>query len=435
VIVISHDRDLLDNAVDSILHLEAHKLTFYRGGYTAFERQRRERQTLDLKLAKRQELERKRLTAFVDRFRAKATKARQAQSRMKLLAKLEPVVAIVAHEVRPIHIPSPAKPLSPPIIALDDVAVGYEPGKPVLRRLNLRIDDDDRIALVGANGNGKSTLVKLLSSRLAPMSGRVTRAEKLEVAYFAQHQLDELDPDASAYDHLRRLMPDAPEAKVRARAGAIGFSDTAANTLVGSLSGGEKSRLMLGLATLRGPHLVILDEPTNHLDIDSRSALITAINDYPGAVILVSHDRYLIEACADRLWLVADGIVTPFDGDLDDYQRLVLSERGGNSGADRQQKDSVPPRVNRTELRRNAAEKRIELAPLRRRIAEAEAAVKRLTQEIARADTALAAPDLFARDPKKAAALAKARADAVNALARAEDDWLAASAEFEAAMA
>jgi ATP-binding cassette subfamily F protein 3 len=435
VMVISHDRELLDNAVDSILHLESNKLTFYRGGYTAFERQRRERQTLDLKLAKRQELERKRLSAFVDRFRAKATKARQAQSRLKLLQKLEPVVAVVADEVRPIHIPPPAKALSPPIIALEDVAVGYEPGKPVLRRLNLRIDDDDRVALVGANGNGKSTLVKLLSGRLAPMCGGLTRAEKLEVAYFAQHQLDELDPAHSAYDHLRRLMPDAPEAKVRARAGQIGFSDAAANTPVGSLSGGEKSRLMLGLATFHGPHLVILDEPTNHLDIDSRSALISAINDYPGAVILVSHDRYLIEACADRLWLVANGGVTPFEGDLDDYQRLVLSDRGGNSGADRPQKDVGPPRVNRTEQRRAAAEKRVELAPLRRRIADAENAVKRLTQDIARTDAALAAPGLFARDPAKAASLSKARSDAAAALARAEDDWLAASAAFEAAMA
>src|SRR5215210_3325013 len=206
VIVISHDRDLLDNAVDSILHLEANKLTLYRGGYTAFERQRRERQTLDLKLAKRQELERKRLTAFVDRFRAKATKARQAQSRMKLLAKLEPVVAVVAHEVRPITIPPPAKPLSPPIIALEDVAVGYEPGKPVLRRLNLRIDTDDRIALLGPNGNGKSTLAKLLAGRLAPCDGTITRPDRIEVAYFAQHQLDELIPAQSVYDHVRRLM-------------------------------------------------------------------------------------------------------------------------------------------------------------------------------------------------------------------------------------
>ena len=435
VMVISHDRDLLDNAVDSILHLEAGKLTFYRGGYTAFERQRRERQTLDLKLAKSQELERKRLTAFVERFRAKATKARQAQSRMKLLAKLEPVVAVVANEVRPIDIPAPLKMLSPPIIALEDVAVGYESGKPVLRRLNLRIDDDDRIALVGANGNGKSTLVKLLSGRLAPLSGGVTRAEKLEVAYFAQHQLDELNPAESVYDHLRHLMPEAPEAKVRARAGAIGFSDAAANTPAGNLSGGEKSRLMLGLATFHGPHLVILDEPTNHLDIDSRSALITALNDFPGAVILVSHDRYLIEACADRIWLVADGGVTPFDGDLDDYQQQVLSARGGNGNAVRPQKNTIAPRVNRTELRRAAAEKRVELAPLRRRIADAEAAVKRLTEEVSRTEAALAAPGLFARDPAKAAALSKARAAAAEELVQAEDDWLAASTELEAAMA
>src|SRR5205807_7579056 len=262
------------------------------------------RQALDQKLAKKQEAQRKHLQAFVDRFRAKATKARQAQSRLKLLAKLEPIAAVVADEVRPIEIPPPAKPLSPPIVALEDVAVGYEPGNPVLRQLNLRIDDDDRIALLGANGNGKSTLVKLLSARLAPMSGRVTRADRLDIAYFAQHQLDELNPDASSYDHLRALMPDAPEAKIRARAGAIGFPEGAADTPTGALSGGEKSRLLLGLATLSGPHLVILDEPTNHLDIDSRAALITAINDYPGAVILVSHDRYLIEACADRLWLV-----------------------------------------------------------------------------------------------------------------------------------
>src|SRR6266700_1143761 len=208
VVIISHDRDLLDHAVNWILHLDGGKLALYRGGYTAFERQRRERQALEGKLAKQQENQRKKLTAFVERFRAKATKARQAQSRLKLLAKLEPTAAAVAEEVLPIEFPPPAKPLSPPIIALDDVTVGYEPGKPVLRRLNLRIDDDDRIALLGANGNGKSTLVKLLSGRLAPMSGRITRADKIEIAYFAQHQLDELAPQDSAYDHLRRLLPD-----------------------------------------------------------------------------------------------------------------------------------------------------------------------------------------------------------------------------------
>ncbi|MBX9773163.1 MAG: ABC-F family ATP-binding cassette domain-containing protein [Xanthobacteraceae bacterium] len=429
VVVISHDRDLLDNAVDWTLHLEAGALTLYRGGYSAFERQRRERQALDLKLAKKQDEQRRRLTAFVERFRAKATKARQAQSRLKLLAKLEPVSAVVANEVRPIVFPAPAKPLSPPIIALEGVSVGYEADRPVLRRLNLRIDPDDRIALVGANGNGKSTLVKLLSNRLAAMSGRVTRADRLDVAYFAQHQLDELNPDGSAYDHLRRLMPDAPEAKVRARAGAIGFSADAADTPSASLSGGEKARLLLGLATNAGPHLVVLDEPTNHLDIDSRAALIDAINDYPGAVILVSHDRYLIEACADRLWLVASGQVTPFDGDLDDYRRLVLAE--GRGGDDR---DRKPKGASRGDVRRAAAQLRLELAPLRRRIGDAEKTVARLNDEIARIDTALADAGLFARDPARAAQLSKDRANAVSALARAEDDWLAASAAWEDAM-
>jgi ATP-binding cassette subfamily F protein 3 len=433
VIIISHDRDLLDRAVNWILHLDGGKLALYRGGYTAFERQRRERQALDRKLAKQQDSERKRLTAFVDRFRAKASKARQAQSRLKLLAKLEPTAAAIAEEVLPIEFPPPAKPLSPPIIALEDVSVGYEPGKPVLRRLNLRIDDDDRIALLGANGNGKSTLVKLLSGRLAPMAGQITRPDKLAIAYFAQHQLDELAPDDSAFDHLRRLLPDQPEAKVRARAGAIGFPAAKADTPAGRLSGGERARLLLGLATLAGAHLIVLDEPTNHLDIDSRAALITGINTYPGAVILVSHDRYLIEACADRLWLVAGGQVVPFEGDLDEYRDIVLAERGGTKSTDQGRKAAEAPR-GRVEIRRAAAEKRTELAPLRRRIAAAENAVKRLGQEIAIIDAALAEPGLFARDPARAAVLAKGRADAVSALARAEDDWLDASAAFESAM-
>ncbi|MFL5064481.1 MAG: ABC-F family ATP-binding cassette domain-containing protein, partial [Xanthobacteraceae bacterium] len=302
VLVISHDRDLLDSAAGFILHLERRKLTLYRGNYSGFARQRRERQALDLKRAREQEAERKRIEAFVARFRAKATKARQAQSRLKLLAKLEPIEAIVDDAVRAIEIPSPTKPLSPPIIAFENVAVGYS-DKPVLRRLNLRIDDDDRIALIGANGNGKSTLAKLLAERMPAMEGRITRADKLAVAYFAQHQLDELKVEASPYDHVRVLMPDAPESKVRARAGAIGFSGAAADAKVATLSGGEKARLLLGLATVHGPHLIILDEPTNHLDIDSRAALAEAINEFPGTVIMVSHDRYLIEACADQLWV------------------------------------------------------------------------------------------------------------------------------------
>ncbi|HKS61770.1 MAG TPA: ABC-F family ATP-binding cassette domain-containing protein [Xanthobacteraceae bacterium] len=428
VIVISHDRDLLDDAVDWIMHLEGGKLTLYRGGYTAFARQRAERLALDAKAAKKQELERKKLQAFIDRFKAKATKARQAQSRAKRLAKLEPIVAMANDEVRPIMFPPPAKPLSPPIVALEKVAVGYEPGKPVLRRLSLRIDPDDRIALLGPNGNGKSTLAKLLAQRLAPESGIVTRAERMDVAYFAQHQLDELTPEQSVYQHVRRLMPEAPEAKVRARAGNIGFSGERADTPVENLSGGEKARLLLGLATFAGPHLVILDEPTNHLDIDSRAALVEAINEFPGAAILISHDRYLIEACADRLWLVGDGTVAPYEGDLDDYRRLVLGRE-----ARREERDDAG-KVSRTDQRRAAAEKREELKPLKRRIDTAERTVAKLTADIAAIDGELA-NGLFARDPAKATALSKARADAADALAKAEEDWLMASAAYEEGMA
>jgi len=430
-IVISHDRDLLDNSVDHILHLAANRLTLYRGGYSSFARQRAERQTLDAKAVKKQEAQRKHLQAFVDRFRAKASKAKQAQSRVKLLAKLVPIDSIAEGDVRPIFLPAPEKFLSPPIIAMDGVSAGYQPGRPVLRDLTLRIDSDDRIALLGANGNGKSTLAKLFAGRLAPSDGRITRANKLRVGYFAQHQLDELRMGESAYDHMRALMPRAAEAEVRAKAGAIGFSADKADTLVANLSGGEKTRLLLGLATFDGPHLVILDEPTNHLDIDSRAALVEAINDYPGAVILVSHDRFLLDACVDRLWLVENGSVTPFEGDLDEYRRLVL----GGASARAHKEANKEPRVSRSDLRRAAADRRAELAPLRKRITAAEKTVALHKSEVTRLDAALAAPGLFARDPQKAAALAKARADAAEALAQAEAEWLDASATYEAVTA
>ncbi|HVX91587.1 MAG TPA: ABC-F family ATP-binding cassette domain-containing protein [Xanthobacteraceae bacterium] len=430
VIVISHDRDLLDNSVDFILHLDGTKLTLYRGGYSSFERQRRERQALDAKAARKQEAQRKRLMAFVDRFRAKATKARQAQSRLKLLAKMEPVAVRADEEVREIVIPAPDRLPSPPIVAFDEVAAGYTPDRPVLRRLTLRIDSDDRIALLGANGNGKSTLLKLIAGRLAPSGGRITRADRLNVAYFAQHQLDELVAERSPYDHVRALMPDAPEAKVRARVGAIGFSGQAADTPVEKLSGGEKARLLLGLATFHSPHLVILDEPTNHLDIDSRAALIEAINAYPGAVLLVSHDRYLVEACAERLWLVADGTVRPFDGDIDDYRRLVLG-RGGPTAA----KEKEADRPSRSDVRRAAAQMRAELAPLRKRIAALDREIARLGARMAEIDAGLADPALYARDPGRAAALAKERAAVASTLAAAEHEWLTLSEEYEGASA
>ena len=358
VIIVSHDRDLLENSVDQILHLDRSKLTLYSGGYSSFEKQRAARELLDAKQVKRQEAERKRLQAFVDRFKAKASKARQAQSRVKKLEKMQPIAALVTQDVREIVFPEPDKLLSPPIIAVDDVSVGYDPEKPVLSRVTLRIDNDDRIALLGQNGNGKSTLVKLLAGRLAPFSGHVTRADKLSVGYFAQHQLDELNEDGSPYTHIRKLLPDAPEAKVRARAGAIGFSAAAADTPVKNLSGGEKARLLLGLATFFGPQLIILDEPTNHLDIDSRAALAEAINEFPGAVIMVSHDRYLIDACADRLWVVANRAVSTYDGDLDDYSREILSARGQRTPRTRPQREAGgAPRTNTTKQNRPLRQK------------------------------------------------------------------------------
>ncbi len=426
VIVISHDRDLLETSVDQILHLDRGKLTLYRGSYSSFEEQRATREMLDARQVKRQEAERKRLQAFVDRFKAKASKARQAQSRVKMLERMKPIAALVTQDVREISFPAPEKTLSPPIIAVDNVAVGYEPDKPVLNRVTLRIDNDDRIALLGANGNGKSTLVKLLAGRLKPFSGTITRAEKLTIAYFAQHQLDELNEEASTYDHVRKLMPEAPESKVRGRAGAIGFSGKAADTPVKSLSGGEKARLLLGLATFFGPNMIILDEPTNHLDIDSRAALAEAINEFPGAVIMVSHDRYLIEACADRLWVVADHAVTSFDGDLDDYSRLVLSSRGERD-------------ISREAVERNTARakpergKTVRQKAPKQRIAEAEAEIERINGIIEKIDTALALPDIYSRDPKQAAQLAQARTNAASALARAEEEWLEASAQVDEA--
>ncbi len=428
VIVISHDRDLLDTSVDQILHLDRGKLTLYKGTYSSFEEQRATREMLDAKHAKRQADERKRLQAFVDRFRAKASKARQAQSRVKMLERMKPIIALVTQDVREISFPVPEKMLSPPIIAVDDVSVGYDPKKPVLNRVTLRIDTDDRIALLGSNGNGKSTLVKLLANRLPPFTGHVTRAEKLSVGYFAQHQVDELNLDGSPYDHVRRLMPDAPETKVRGRTGAIGFSGKAGDTLVRSLSGGEKARLLLGLATFFGPNMIILDEPTNHLDIDSRAALAEAINEFPGAVIMVSHDRYLIEACADQLWVVADRGVTTYDGDLDDYKRMVLSARGMRTNS--RDRDGNERAGGRDRPQRNKVEKR---TPLKQKISDAEAEIARISDIIAKIDMALALPDLFQRDPKQAAQLGKARAGAASALQRAEEEWLAASSHYDEA--
>ena len=346
IVVISHDRDLLDDVADQILHLERGKLTLWTGGYSSFERQRREQQVLAGKAIKKQEERRAHLQAFVDRFRAKASKATQAQSRLKMLAKMEPIAAIVDDTVQPFKWPPIRKRLSPPIVTMEKVSAGYD-GRAVLARIDLTLADDDRIGLLGSNGNGKSTFAKLIAGRLPPMAGKMTRASKLEVGYFAQHQIDELEPGGSVYDHVAERMRGEGVSKIRGRAAMIGFSGARADTRVESLSGGEKARLMMALAAFDGPQLLILDEPTNHLDIDSRGELIEAINDYEGACILVSHDRRLLEACVDRLWLTANGTVKPFDGDLADYGRFVLGSDARPAEARRRERFAPAARPRR----------------------------------------------------------------------------------------
>ncbi|MDB5560076.1 MAG: glycosyl transferase family 1, partial [Enterovirga sp.] len=428
VLVISHDRELLDTCVDHILHLDRGKLSIWRGGYSSFARQLAEKRRLEAKFAAKQEAERKHLQAFVDRFRAKASKARQAQSRIKRLAKLEPASLTVEDNVLPFDLPSPERQLSPPIVAMDRVEVGYGE-RTVLKRLELTLLPDDRIALLGSNGNGKSTFCKVLANKLEPLAGTVTRSNKLEVAYFAQHQLDELSGAPTPFAHVAARMPGQPESKIRARCARLGFQGQKADTPVSQISGGEKARLMMGLAAFNNPHLLILDEPTNHLDIDSRTALMEAINDYEGAVILVSHDRFLIEACADRLWLVADGTVQNFDGDMDDYRRFVLS--GGEKKPAKAAAEPEEP-SSRAEDRRLAAERRKSAEPKRKQLEAVEARIARLTDVIAKVDKALGDGSAYEADPRKANELARMRAEAAKALAAAEDEWLALSSALEA---
>lgn len=425
VLIVSHDRELLNESVSFILHLDRGKLSLWRGGYDSFERQRAEKLTLDAKARVKQEAKRKHMESFVERFRAKASKARQAQSRLKALARLAPIAEETGEAAAAISIRHPTRIPSPPILTLDGVSAGYASDKPVLRNLTLRIDHDDRIALLGPNGNGKSTFAKLVSGRLAALGGSVVKASGLEIAYLAQHQLDELVAEQSVYDHVRRLMPDAPEAKVRSRAAEMGFSGAAGDTRIAMLSGGEKARLLLGLAAFNGPHLLILDEPTNHLDIAARQALIEAINDFPGAVILVSHDRSLLDACAERLWLVANGTVKPYDGDLDEYRRLVVGR-----SASSQRNDGQQARVNE---RRVAAEKRAELGPLRKKVKEAEAAMARFERLMKSCDDRLADQAIYIKNPAEAQRIARERADAAEALMQAEENWLELSTELDAA--
>ncbi|RVT96914.1 ABC-F family ATP-binding cassette domain-containing protein [Rhodovarius crocodyli] len=384
VLLVSHDRFLLDRAVDGILHLDQRKLTFYAGNFTTFTRVRAERQAQTLAQNARVAAQRAHMQSFVDRFRAKATKARQAQSRLKALEKLPPIEAIVEDHVTRFEFPDPGE-LPPPIVTMSKATVGYD-GKPVLRDITLRLDQEDRVALLGANGNGKSTFAKLLAGRMEPMAGEVRLNQKLRVGYFAQHQAEELDLRGTPLSHMQDALPTATETQCRSQLARFGLDQDKATTVVASLSGGEKARLLLSLTTREAPHLLILDEPTNHLDIDAREALVRALAEFNGAVILITHDPHLVELAADRLWLVADGAVTPFEGDIDEY-RAWLAERARGPKA-----EAAPTR---RDDRRQAAEARMAAAPRRARLAQVEKALEKLQAEARTLADALANPKLY----------------------------------------
>ncbi len=416
LVIVSHDRSLLNAVPDHILHLDRAKLTLYAGGYDAFAESRALRMAQSKAEAAKQDARRAHMQAFVDRFRAKASKARQAQSRLKMIAKMAPVVVIEDDPTIAFDFPEPPE-LRPPLISIEKGSVGYEPGHPVLRNLNLRLDPDDRIALLGANGNGKSTLAKLLAGRMNLETGHQHRSRKLTIGYFAQHQIEDLSPDETPFDHLAKLLPNALSTAIRSRLGHFGFGQDKAFVPVKSLSGGERARLNFALITHDAPSLLIFDEPTNHLDIDSRAALATAINEFPGAVILISHDWYLLELTADRLWLVAGGTVKPYDGDLETYRRSMFDTNKAH--VKRAQTPAALPKT----VNRKSSE------PMRRAARDAERRLSQYAAEKAALEQRLADANLSDAERVQ---LLRQHSAAADRVAAAERAWLAAAEALEA---
>ena len=422
-LVVSHDRGLLDRAVEAIAHLDKGKISLTPGGFDEFVRIRTERAMQQNAAAAQITRERAHIQSFIDRFRYKANKARQAQARIKALERLPQIETVIEDTPTRFNFPEPQR-IAPPILALERVSIGYN-GTPVLRNVSLTVDMDDRIALLGANGNGKSTLAKLLAGRLDPLSGDMRRGPKLKVGYFAQHQTDELVMDENPIDHMTRALPRATPTQVRGQLARFGLDANRAETPIANLSGGEKARLLLALATRDAPQLLLLDEPTNHLDIDAREALVKALADFQGAVLLITHDPHLVELVADRLWLVADGTVRPFDGDLDEYRVLL---------ADRARPAAKADSVTRRDDRRERAEARMALAPLRKQAKDAEARLAKLAAERVRIEAKLADPALYAPGRAADVTAANTRLAAIRREAAAvEEAWLAAEEALEAA--
>lgn len=421
-LVVSHDRGLLDRAVNAIAHLDRGKISLTPGGFDEFVRIKTERAMQQTRAAEKIALERKHIQSFIDRFRYKASKARQAQARIKALERLPQIESVIEDTPTRFSFPAPAR-MAPPILALDRVSIGYD-GVPILRNVSLTIDMDDRIALLGANGNGKSTLAKLLAERLVPLTGEVRRGPRLKVGYFAQHQTDELIAEDSPVDHMARALPRANATQVRGQLARFGLDADRADTPIANLSGGEKARLLLALATRDAPQMLILDEPTNHLDIDAREALVKALADFEGAVILITHDPHLVELVADRLWLIADGTARGFDGDLDEYRTLLAERARPAARADA---------VTRRDDRRERAEARAAVAPLRQRARNAEAKIARLREEKLALEARLADPAIYAPGRIAEVTAANSRLAAIaREAATAEDEWLEAEAALEA---
>ncbi|MGO1117145.1 ABC-F family ATP-binding cassette domain-containing protein [Rhodovibrionaceae bacterium A322] len=433
LLLVSHDRDLLNKVPDRILHLESGKLTLYNGNYDRFERTRRERLEQEAASNVKIASQRKHIQSFVDRFRYKASKAKQAQSRLKMLEKLQPIVSQVENATTSLEFPEPEQ-LSPPIIALEKGSVGYNPGQPVLRDLNLRVDMDDRIALLGANGNGKSTLSKLLSGRLQVEDGTLLRSKKLKVGYFAQDQTDELDLKGTPVSHMAKLMKLASEMQIRNHLGRFGFSGDKSLTEVGKLSGGEKARLLFALLSYNAPHLLILDEPTNHLDVDAREALVQALNVYEGAVVLVSHDTHLVEMVADRLWMVGAGKVRSFDGDMAEYKKLLLEQRRDERRQAKADKPKAEPQQSKKDRRKAAADARAAVAGLRKTVQQTEKKIEKLTARQSEIEEMMVTPEVLA-DNKKMTELQRELGRLVKDLELLESRWLDAQEQVENALA
>ena len=426
ILLVSHERDFLNNVVDHILHLERGGLTLYPGGYDAFERQRAERQAQLASAKARQDVERDKLKDFVARNSARASTAKQAQSRAKALARMQPIAELMDDPSLSFDFPDPGE-LRPPLITLDHAAVGYGE-EPVLSRLNLRLDPDDRIALLGRNGNGKTTLARLLAAQLEPMNGEMNASGKMRVGYFTQYQVEELDRAETPLTHMTRLMKGETPSKVRAQLGRFGFGPDKATTLVGKLSGGERARLALALITRDAPHMLILDEPTNHLDVDAREALVQALTAYSGAVVIVSHDRHMLEMTADRLVLVDSGTATEFDGSIDDYIAFVLAREPANEG-----RKSSTPRLSKKEARQAAAQQREQNRGLRDAAKKAEAALARLTAERSAIDQAMFDPSSASGQLAELSMteLMKKRSETAHRIDQAEATWLEANEKLE----